>query len=134
MTFSDSPDVEMRRFVRDVQGQADLKSPVDAERACRATVSALGERLTARQAEELGSGLPENLEPSLTHHSGKGKAQRFDAHEFLDKVSGEIGSVDQDEVESEVTAVLHTIREWAPPRQVETTIAQLPRDLAAMFR
>ena len=132
MTFSDSPDVEMRRFVRDVQDQAELKSTVDAERACRATVSALGERLTARQAEELGSGLPENLEPSLTQHTGK--AQRFDAHEFLDKVSGEIGSVDQDEVEAEVTAVLHTIREWAPPRQVQTTIAQLPRDLAAMFR
>ncbi|MBE9376014.1 DUF2267 domain-containing protein [Saccharopolyspora sp. HNM0983] len=132
MTFPDSPDAEMRSFVRDVQAQADLKSTADAERACRATVSALGERLTARQAEELGSGLPENLEPSLTRHSGK--AQRFDAHEFLDKVSGEIGSVDEDEVETEVKAVLHTIREWAPRRQVETTIAQLPGDLAAMFR
>lgn len=131
VTLPTSHSAAMERFLQRVQEHASLSSTVDAERVARATVSTLAERITAGQIQDLGADLPDELRTELSQRSGQ--AEAFDKGAFLDRVSGEIDSVDIDEVENEVRAVLRVLREWAPEGQIDDTLAQLPQDLARMF-
>lgn len=122
----------MEEFLRRVREYAGTSSSIEADRVARATVSTLADRITAGQIKELAAGLPHELRDETGQRTGQ--AESFDKREFLDRISGEIDTVDLDEAESQVQAVLRVVREWAPEGQIDDTIAQLPHDLKDMFR
>lgn len=132
MTLPNDHSEDMQRFLQQVREEAGLSSAQEAERLARATFSALSEAVTSGQANELGAGLPEELHFELG--ASTGQAERFDLTGFLDRISGEIDTVDGDEVQREVRSALQVVRGWAPEGEIDDTIAQLPKSLAELFR
>lgn len=131
MTLPDDNSADMQRFLQQVRETAGLASDQEAERLSRGTISALAEALSAGQANELAAGLPEELHFELG--ASTGQAERFDAPGFLDRISGEIDTVDPDKVESQVKSVLSVLYDWAPEGQIGDTLEQLPSGIAALF-
>lgn len=121
----------MDSFLAQVAERAGLSDRQEADRLARATVSTLSERITGGQVNELSPGLPPELGTELARYEGQ--AQAFDKHTFLDRVSGEIDTVDLDEVERQVRAVFSILREWVPAAEIDDTLGQLPPELAEMF-
>lgn len=120
-------------FVSQVQKAGDLPSPEEAEQLVRATARALGGAITRGQADRLRPGLPPEVVSDLTDDQ-TGQATSVDKITFLDQVSGAIRSGDLDEVEQRVGVVCRTLVAWSPPGEVEGLTAQMPADLAALFR
>ncbi|WP_046470859.1 DUF2267 domain-containing protein [Allosalinactinospora lopnorensis] len=127
-----STDGAAENFLARVQQHAGVTSRSEAERLTRATLNALSENVSGGQMDDLVRRLPEELRPDTAHASGHAAA--FDKGAFLDKVSGGIGTVDPEEAERQVSAVLGTVREWAPPEQTADTMAQLPPEFARLFQ
>ncbi|SDQ32081.1 DUF2267 domain-containing protein [Actinopolyspora saharensis] len=122
----------MASFQEQVQQRTGLNDATETERLTRATLRALSERLAAGQLNDLEPALPPELREELYRFDGR--AVSFDRDTFLDQVSGEVDTVDIDEVERRVRAVFEVLLQWAPGEEIEDTIAQLPPDLAEMFR
>lgn len=131
MTDPGPQGMTMATFVEQVQQRAGLSSQQEADRLVRATMSTLSERVTGGQVDDLSPALPPELRTELTRFTGQ--ATSFDKNTFLDRITGEIDTVDLGEAERQVRAVLSVLRSWAPGREIEDTIAQLPRDLADLF-
>lgn len=132
MTHPGPQGLTMETFLEQVQQRAGLASREEADRLARATMSSLSERVTNGQVNDLSPALPPELRTELGRHAGQ--AQAFDKDTFLDRLSGEIDTVDIDEVERQVRAVFAVLREWAPAGEIDDTLAQLPADLAGLFR
>ncbi|MBB3663204.1 MULTISPECIES: DUF2267 domain-containing protein [Prauserella salsuginis group] len=122
---------ELEEFVRAAQQRAGLESYNEAHQLCRATARALGTSVSGGQAKQLAQWLPDVLEAELGDKSGH--AERFDKTTFLNKIGGETHTVDMESMERQASAVLSVLRSWAPTGQVDDTIAQLPRELSALF-
>ncbi|WP_017974679.1 DUF2267 domain-containing protein [Actinopolyspora halophila] len=132
MTQPESTGRTMASFQEQVQQHTGLTDATETERLTRATIRALSERLAAGQLNDLEPALPPELHDELYRFDGQ--AISFDKDTFLDQVSGEVDTVDIDEVERRVRAVFEVLLQWAPGEEIEDTIAQLPPDLAEMFR
>lgn len=132
MTQPESQGPTMDYFLGRVAERAGLSTRQEVDRLARATVSALSERITAGQVNDLSPGLPPELSAELAGYTGQAVA--FDKSTFLDRISGEIDTVDLDEAERQVQAALSVLREWIPEEEIDDTLAQLPPDLADMFR
>ncbi|GAB3548382.1 uncharacterized protein (DUF2267 family) [Actinopolyspora lacussalsi] len=122
----------MASFLEQVRQRAELSDGTEADRLTRASLRALSERLAAGQLYDLAPALPPELREEL--YRFEGQAVAFDRETFLDRVSGEIDTVDLDVVERRVEAVFAVLLYWAPEEEIEDTVAQLPPDLAEMLR
>lgn len=106
----------------------------DAYRILRAVLHALRDRISVDEAAQLGAQLPELLrgiyyaewDPSRTPMSG-------DARAFLDRVSGEAGLSGDTEAAYATRVVMRILRRHVSAGEIEDVLAQLPRDLRAMF-
>ena len=72
-------------FIGHVQHYARLPSRGDAERATRATLETLGERLAGGEPKDLASQLPPEIGLHLLRYAGMG--ERFSLDEFYKRVS-----------------------------------------------
>ncbi|MDR7299975.1 DUF2267 domain-containing protein [Haloactinomyces albus] len=122
----------MDSFLDRVAERAGLSTRQEADRLARATMSALSERITAGQINDLSPGLPPELGTELAGHTGQAVA--FDKSTFLDRISGEIETVDLDEAERQIRVVFAVLREWVPDEEIDDTLGQLSPELADMFR
>lgn len=132
MTIPSPHGAEMRQLLDAVQQRAELPSTTESERLVRATISTLAERITTGQVEDIRAFLPEDLHADFAQRSGH--AESFGKREFLDRVSREISATDLDETEKQVVTVCGVLGEWVPDDQLESAAAQLPADLARLFR
>ncbi len=77
------------QFIGQVQARAKLPSRGDAERAVRATLETLGERLPEGLADNLAAQLPLEIGEHLRRTEllgGVGTGERFDRNEFITRV------------------------------------------------
>ncbi|TDD65461.1 DUF2267 domain-containing protein [Jiangella aurantiaca] len=78
-------------FIATIQERAQLASRGDAERATRATLETLGERIPGGLAANLAAQLPieigEHLRRTLPYGATDAPAERFDADEFVARVA-----------------------------------------------
>lgn len=132
MTMPFEHSEQLREFVHQVQQGADLENYEEALEISRATVSALGQDISGGEAQKLAEWLPAGLSSEINEKSGH--AASFDKTNFLEKVGTKTHTIDRDQVEKQVTTVLHTLRAAARSGELDDTIAQLPPALAAMFR
>jgi uncharacterized protein (DUF2267 family) len=103
----------------------------EVERLCRAVLATLARSVSSGQLAELAVGLPPELRPEFDH--GAGQSAALNRRQFLDRVSGHISAVDLDAVEQQTRAVLSTLVAWAPPGEIDDTLAQLPAGLRELF-
>jgi uncharacterized protein (DUF2267 family) len=118
---------DYERFVTTVQQQASL-SREDAERAARATLQTLAERLSKGEARDLASQLPPPAAGWLFTDSD---AQRFDAPGFLRRVAEREG-VDVETAERHARAVFTALGRAASKQEIADMVAELPQDFSAL--
>ena len=113
------------RFVTTIQQRAGI-SWEEAERAARATLRTLGERIAWGEARDLGEELPDELRTWLLEDAG-GDAEPFDAEEFIRRVAEREG-VDPGAAADHARAVFVALARLVRGDEVEDLVAQLPRN------
>lgn len=82
-------------FVGQVQARARLSDRAHAERAIRATLETLGERVPESLADKLAAQLPHEIGENLRRtevYGGLGTGERFDRDEFIQRVGDRAGT------------------------------------------
>ena len=118
-------------FIGQVQHRARLSSRGDAERATRATLETLGERLAGGEPKDLASQLP----PELGRHVLEGLAglgERFSLDEFFRRVSLREG-VDLPKAVFHAQMVISVLQEAISQGEIDDIRSQLPADYDRLF-
>lgn len=118
--------LEEQAFLERVRQRGGMVTTDEAQSVARATLGVLADRVTGAQARDLATFLPSALSPWL--EPNREKAHPFDRSEFLGRIAA-----DRYTAESQARAVLATVREAAPEREIQDTLAQLPIELARLF-
>lgn len=118
-------------FIGQVQHRARLSSRGEAERATRATLETLAERLAGGEADDLAAQLP----PEIAHHlksACAGMGERFSLHEFFQRVAQREG-VDVAKATYHARAVMEVLNEAVSTGEMDDVRAQLPAEFAKLF-
>ncbi len=118
-------------FIGQVQHRARLSSRGAAERATRATLEILAERLAGGEAKDLAAQLP----PELAEHLRGGwsaMGERFSLEEFFRRVSQREG-VDLPEAVFHARAVIEVLSEAVSQGEMDDVRAQLPAEFNRLF-
>ena len=116
-------------FIGEVQARARLASRGDAERATRAVLETLGERLAGGQPHNLAAQLPEEIGRHLEDRQGVGK---LSLHDFFEKVSERTGA-DLPDAIHQARAVIAVVGEAVSQGEMEKVRQQLPEEYAPLF-
>jgi len=119
---------EYERFIATVQLKAGVARP-DAERAARAVLETLGERLSAGEARHLAEWLPPELAPWIGTST---PAEPFDIDEFLRRVATR-GQVDPGTAERHARAVFEALGRTVSRDEIEDMVAELPKDFLPLI-
>ena len=119
------------RFIGQVQDRARLDSRGSAERATRATLETVGERLDAGAAGNLAAQLPTELGEHL-RRTGSGPAEQMDLQGFLTRVS-EREQVDYPEAVFHARCVVEVLDEATTGSLTGKVREQLPSDFDPLF-
>lgn len=121
-------------FIGQVQDRARLASRGDAERATRATLETLGERLPEGLAGNLAAQLPveigEHLRRTITQE-GHGSGEPFDRHTFVDRVTQRTGADSPDAV-YQARVVLEVVGEAVVGGLMDKVGESLPPDIRSL--
>jgi uncharacterized protein (DUF2267 family) len=118
-------------FIGQVQHYAHLSSRGEAERATRATLETLGERLSGGEPNDLASQLPMEIGRHL-QQSWSGFGEHFTLDEFFRRVS-QREHVDLDEATRHAKAVMEVVCTAVSVGEIDDVRAQLPREFASLF-
>jgi len=118
-------------FIAHVRKRAHLASNEEAERATKATLETFAERLTADEAGDLASQLPDTLamymQPPYT-----GTEESFSLDEFFQRVS-EREHVNLIDANFHARVVLALLAEAVTVGELEDVRAQLPKEFAKLL-
>src|SRR5437763_16329536 len=118
-------------FISQVQRRADLASREEAERATRAAMETLGERLAGGEAKDLAAQLPPEIAQYL-QQAYAGIQEKFSLDEFFWRVSQREG-VDLTESTYHARVVIALLSEVVTLGEIENIKSQLPKDFAKLF-
>jgi uncharacterized protein (DUF2267 family) len=118
-------------FIGQVQHHARLSSRGEAERATRATLETLAERLAGGEAKDLASQLPQEIGEHL-RREWSGMGERFSLHEFFQRVSKREG-VDLPDAIYHARAVIEVVSEAVSKGEMDDVRAQLPAEFDRLF-
>ena len=122
-------------FCGQVQRRLGLDTESEAEVLVRATLNKFGQAISAGLAQDLTVMMPPELSAELrAQNRTDDQARSVTKEQFVDAVSGVVGSVDAEEVTRQVEQVLRLVREWLPESDVDRALEQLPGDLAELMR
>ena len=125
----------LHAFVGQVQRRLALETESEAEVLVRATLHELGRAISSGVAQDLTVALPPELSAELrAQRPSDDQARPADRERFVDAVSGQVHSVDAEEVGAQVEQVLRLLASWLPESDVDRVLEQLPGDLVAMMR
>jgi uncharacterized protein (DUF2267 family) len=114
------------QFTGEVQHRLELPGTGETVRAIRATLSTLGERIPAGNAEDLAASLPMEISWYLTG-AVREHGQRFDWQEFVTRVS-ERGAADRPEAAHRARVVLDVVHSVVPESDFRQLRDALPGD------
>lgn len=118
-------------FIIHVQSLAQSTSREEAERATRATLETIKERIAGDEAADLATELPEQLKESLRGREGK-PAQAFNLQEFISR-AGEKESVEPTIAAIHVRAVFAVLQNAINPAQFGSFHAHFSHDYEELF-
>ncbi|MDQ3945210.1 MAG: DUF2267 domain-containing protein [Actinomycetota bacterium] len=117
-------------FIGQVQHRARLDSRGAAERAVRATLETLGERLEGGAPDKLAAQLPQEIGEHLRRMEGE--SERFDLDGFFERVTRREG-VDPPEAVFHARCVVEVVEEATTPGTMAKIRDQLPSDYERLF-
>ncbi|MEV4173236.1 MULTISPECIES: DUF2267 domain-containing protein [unclassified Nonomuraea] len=118
-------------FIGKVQARAHLRGREQAERASRATLETLGERIPEGLAEHLAAQLPHEIAENLRRtevFGGLGTGEHFGREEFVQRVAGRAG-VDKPQATYIARVVLEVTAEATQGHVMDKVCDSLPQDL-----
>ncbi|HEX2317053.1 MAG TPA: DUF2267 domain-containing protein [Thermomonospora sp.] len=118
-------------FIGLVQNRARLSSRGEAERACRATLETLGERVPEGLADKLAAQLPHEIGEHLRRtevYGGAGTGERFDRRGFIERVAVRAG-VDDPKAAYIARSVLEVVDEATQGKITSKVGESLPPDI-----
>lgn len=113
-------------FMKHVQGAAQLNSREEAERATRATLETLKERIVGNEASQLAAQLPKELGEYLRGREGE-DGQHFPIAEFYQRVSEKEG-VDLTTAAAHARAVFSVLQAAVSPGEFADVRANFSDD------
>lgn len=120
-------------FIGQVQHRARLSSRGDAERATRAVLETLAERLDGGEAKDLASQLPREIAYHLTRDPDRAReSERLSLDEFQRRVSERSG-VDLPAAVHQTRAVISVLDEAASAGEMSDIKQQLGEEFAPLF-
>jgi uncharacterized protein (DUF2267 family) len=123
------------RFLGKVQAAAHLADRGQAERATRATLETLGERIPDGLAEHLAAQLPHEIGEHLRRRevlAGAGMGERFGRDEFVSRVAARAG-VNEPRAAMMCHAVAQVVNEASSGMVGGKVSRSLPRELSALL-
>jgi uncharacterized protein (DUF2267 family) len=118
------------KFIHLVEYRAGLTSTGEAERAVRATLEVLGERLSRGEAEDIAVQLPPEISGYLMQ---PGNPEVFGLEEFIRRISEREG-VSARDAEDHIRAVLSVLADAVSADEIEDACRELSPDLQALFK
>ena len=113
-------------FMKEVRERSGLDRE-QAERAVRATLNTLAQRLAGGEAKDLASQLPEELKTTVMVTTGAGKGEPMSLQEFVATVADREGCP-PDAARDHVKAVMATLRDAVTDKEFEEVMGQLDRE------
>ncbi|HEY0471160.1 MAG TPA: DUF2267 domain-containing protein [Kribbella sp.] len=118
--------MKFHEMVAAVKRAADLPDNDQAERALRATLRTLGERLAGGEPFDLASQLPGELKDELPP---QGPGDAFSLEEFYRRVARREGT-DPETARRHARAVMAVLREAVSSGEFDDVLSQLPKEYA----
>jgi uncharacterized protein (DUF2267 family) len=118
-------------FIGQVQHRARLSDRAHAERATRAVLETLAQRLSGGEPKDIASQLPPEIGRYLLEQTS-GEGARFGARDFYDLVAMREG-VEISDAAYHTRAVASVLRDAISPGEWRNILAQLPPDLDRVF-
>jgi uncharacterized protein (DUF2267 family) len=122
--------VQHDEFIGKVQAAARLPSRGDAEKAARATLETLGERLAGGEPGNLAAQLPQEIGRYLEEREGT--AERFGLDDFFNRVSERSGA-DLPGATHQARAVVAVLGEAVSEGELDDVRQQLPEEFTPLF-
>jgi uncharacterized protein (DUF2267 family) len=119
------------QFIGQIQHRAQLSSRGDAERAVRATLETLAERLAGGEAKDLAAQLPRELGEHL-RRAGSSGGERFSLDEFYRRVAEREG-IDVGKAAYHARVVIEVLGEAVSLGEMRDVHAQLPDEFDPLF-
>jgi uncharacterized protein (DUF2267 family) len=112
-------------FMNDVRDRAGVDED-RAEKAVRATLNTLAQRLAGGEPHDLASQLPEELKETVELTAGEGAGVRWDANGFVEKVAAREGC-SPEQAREHVRAIFAALRDAVTPGEFDDVASQLDR-------
>ncbi|MGW4026284.1 DUF2267 domain-containing protein [Streptomyces sp. NPDC005009] len=116
-------------FIGKVQALTQLPDRGTSERATRAVLSTLAERLPSGLAGHVAAQLPPTLAAPMRQTTS---GERFDLTTFAGRIAGR-AETDEDAAVREAAAVLEVLDAALTPELTEKLVAALPRDIGGLL-
>jgi len=120
--------MDFDEFTGTAQHRLELATTGETVRAIRATLSTLGQRLPAGNAEDLAASLPMEIDRFLTEAVAD-HGQRFHWSTFVERVA-DVERTDRSEAAYHAQVVLDLVHEQVPQSDFQQLRDQLPEDEA----
>jgi uncharacterized protein (DUF2267 family) len=130
LAYGYSEEWRYERFITTIEQKARI-SWVKAERAARATLETLGERISGGEAHGLAEDLPSQTRDWLLTDGEE--AEHFEADEFVSRVAGREG-VEPETAERHAQAVFIALGRLARGEEFSRVSAQLPNEYRALMQ
>ncbi|HLR94415.1 MAG TPA: DUF2267 domain-containing protein [Jiangellaceae bacterium] len=113
-------------FVAEVRDRGQYLDQDQAERAVKAVLTVLGERLVGGEPKDLAGQLPGDLSEFLLKRADQEESYGVDG--FIDRVAEELSGATAETARQDATAVLTTLAETVTAGEFTDVLAQLPRE------
>jgi uncharacterized protein (DUF2267 family) len=117
------------QFITEVRNLAELANNEDAEKATRATLETLKERLAGNEPSNLAAQLPPEIAPYV---EGEGGRESFSVDEFYNRVAQREG-VDHDEAVKHARAVATVVQTAVTGGELDHVRSQLGNEYEEFF-
>lgn len=119
-------------FIKAVQDRGHMESREEAERATRATLQTLAERLAGGEPQDLASQLPPELAEQM-RYEGEETSQRLSLDEFFERVSERDGDVDLPRAVYHARVVMAVLQDAVTQGVIDDVRSQLPAEFETLF-
>lgn len=121
--------MEYEEFMQEVKRRAELEDDLQTQRAVKATLSTIAERLHAHQADQLARQLPKELKPYLKQQD---TYKDLAMEEFYNVVSLR-ESIGFPMARQHARAVMSVVRDRVPLEEIRDVLAGLPDEYVDLF-
>lgn len=119
-------------FIREVQNRGHMESREEAERATKATLETLAERLAGGESQDLASQLPPELAEHM-RHEGEETANPFSLDEFFERVNQKDEGVDLPTAAYHARVVVEVLGDAVTQGAMEHVRSQLHDEFSPLF-